>query len=333
MKFYPRDWRGDQALRVVSLSARGLWIEMLCAMHEASPYGHLLVGGQPVSDAALARLVGTNVEEVQALLVELGDAGVFRRTRGGVIYSKRMTDDHKRSVAGRKAKETALREVSENAEENPAPSRPPSRPPTTQKPESRRQNKEEDADASFVAGKPDDVRTAFDEWNALAERCGLPKAKLLDDGRRKAIRSRLAAGGLAAWRSALAEVERSSHCRGENDRHWRADLDFVCQPKSWRRLLEGSYTGGEAATAGAASLAAIPKFPNAAIRAYVVDHKSEGWAVSFLDTCAYAEAPDGRTITAPNSFVAGKLRADVPALEQRGIRILVQTEAMPRSVA
>lgn len=24
MKFYPRDWRGDQALRAVSLTARGL---------------------------------------------------------------------------------------------------------------------------------------------------------------------------------------------------------------------------------------------------------------------------------------------------------------------
>ena len=37
IKFYPRDWRGDQALRVVSLAARGLWIEMLSIMHEGQP--------------------------------------------------------------------------------------------------------------------------------------------------------------------------------------------------------------------------------------------------------------------------------------------------------
>jgi hypothetical protein len=36
-------------------------------------------------------------------------------------------------------------------------------------------------------------------------------------------------------------VERSRHCRGENDRGWKADLDFVCQQRSWRRLLEGAY--------------------------------------------------------------------------------------------
>lgn len=137
MKFYPRDWRGDQALRLVSLTARGLWIEMLCLMHEATPYGHLLIGGQPLSDAALARIVGSGAEEVQALLVELSDAGVFRRTRAGVIYSKRMTDDQKRSIEGRKAKLEAL----EKAKENPRPSRgaprPPSSPPPTQKPDTR----------------------------------------------------------------------------------------------------------------------------------------------------------------------------------------------------
>ncbi|WP_454760622.1 hypothetical protein [Caulobacter segnis] len=97
MKFYPRDWRGDQALRVVSLSARGLWIEMICIMHEATPYGHSMVGDQPLAESALARVVGASVEEIQAMLVELSAAGVLRRTRAGVIFSKRMTDDHKRS--------------------------------------------------------------------------------------------------------------------------------------------------------------------------------------------------------------------------------------------
>ncbi|WP_454762357.1 hypothetical protein [Caulobacter segnis] len=133
MKFYPRDWRGDQALRVVSLSARGLWIEMICIMHEATPYGHLMVGDQPLAESALARVVGASVEEIQAMLVELSAAGVLRRTRAGVIFSKRMTDDHKRSKEGRKAKVEALEKSGKNRQ----PSRCPSRPPTTQKPDAR----------------------------------------------------------------------------------------------------------------------------------------------------------------------------------------------------
>lgn len=165
MKFYPRDWRGDQALRLVSLPARGLWIEMMCLMHEATPYGHLLVAGQPLSDAALARVVGSSAEEVQALLVELRAAGVCRHTRAGVVYSKRMTDDHKKSEEGRRAKLEAL----ENTKGNPPPSRggarPPKPNPSTQKADTRA--KVEGAyspstlseQTSFLG--PEEVRAAF----------------------------------------------------------------------------------------------------------------------------------------------------------------------------
>lgn len=91
------------------------------------------------------------------------------------------------------------------------------------------------------ARPPADVETAFEAWNELARRLGLPVAKVLDEGRRRSIRKRLAEGGLEAWTQALRAIAASRHCRGGNDRKWRADLDFVCQPKSWRRLLEGFY--------------------------------------------------------------------------------------------
>ena len=103
MKFYPRDWRGDQALRAVSISARGLWVEMLCIMHEASPYGHLVLGGRDVSNDELARMSGAGAEGVGDILSELESAGVFSRTRKGVIYSRRMVKDKARSEKGRKA--------------------------------------------------------------------------------------------------------------------------------------------------------------------------------------------------------------------------------------
>lgn len=89
----------------------------------------------------------------------------------------------------------------------------------------------------------DDEREAFRSYNEMANRLGLPVARKLDEARRKAIRRRLQDGGLDAWHRALSAVSVSPHCRGENDRGWRADLDFICQPKSWRRLLEGSYGG------------------------------------------------------------------------------------------
>lgn len=204
IKFYPRDWRGDHALRVVSLAARGLWMEMLCVMHEASPYGHLMVADQPVKADALARIVGFSVEEVQALLVELSAAGVFRRTRGDVIYSKRMTDDHKRSIEGRKAKLEALGKLKGNS----PPSSPPPRDPTTQKAEARGKVEAHQGASTLTEAKndfigPKEVRDAFQAklgddwcrsyvdpctWQDVPERALIPAtrtaaAKLVGEGR------------------------------------------------------------------------------------------------------------------------------------------------------
>lgn len=101
LKFYPADWQADQALRLCSLGARGLWVECIAIMHRARPYGHLLINGQPVTDTQLAVLVGASPEQVTDALCELGTAGVFSRTKKGVIYSRRMVRDEKKARISR----------------------------------------------------------------------------------------------------------------------------------------------------------------------------------------------------------------------------------------
>jgi len=132
MKFYPSNWRGDQALRAVSIAARGLWIECLCVMHEAKPYGHLLLNGEPVDDGTLARMTGASVDEVSALMAELRKAGVFSVTREGAIFSRRMTKDHALASKGRKAVQKRWAQASEK-------NRSPNTDPTTKKIEARSQ--------------------------------------------------------------------------------------------------------------------------------------------------------------------------------------------------
>lgn len=95
VKFYFDKWRNDPGLRVCSLAARGLWMELLCTMHNATPYGHLVVNFRPLSERDVVQLVGTSsVKEVKKLLRELRDAGVFSETSDGVIYSRRQVRDH-----------------------------------------------------------------------------------------------------------------------------------------------------------------------------------------------------------------------------------------------
>jgi hypothetical protein len=132
MKWYPSDWRSDPRLRMCSLAARGLWIEMLSLMHEAKPYGHLLVSGLAPSDTQLGVLTGVPPEQIPALVGELESAVVFSRTQKGVIYSRRMTRDFKKASEGRKSAKRRWDQPSENKDENTAPNGPPIGSPTTQ---------------------------------------------------------------------------------------------------------------------------------------------------------------------------------------------------------
>ncbi len=102
VKFYTSDWRSDPALRMCSLAARGLWIEMICIMHEATPYGHLLVNGHSPTETQLGVLVGAPPEQIAAMLGELETAGVFSRTRAGVIYSRKLARMAKKTATARK---------------------------------------------------------------------------------------------------------------------------------------------------------------------------------------------------------------------------------------
>ena len=102
MKFHPADRRSDPALRPCSLAARGSWIECVAIMHRARPCGHLLIDGRPVTDTPLAVSVGAPPERIPALVRDPSSAGVFSRTRKGVIYSRRMTRDEKKARISRK---------------------------------------------------------------------------------------------------------------------------------------------------------------------------------------------------------------------------------------
>lgn len=82
---------------------------------------------------------------------------------------------------------------------------------------------------------------AFSEFQGTAERAKIPVPRQLTADRRRKLEARLREHGLDGWREACRKLEASSFCRGSNERGWVADLDFLLQPKSLNRLLEGGY--------------------------------------------------------------------------------------------
>jgi hypothetical protein len=92
-QFYPGDYRRDTALRLCSIAARGLWWDLVCLMHEGEPYGHLTVGGKPMSDEDAARMVQVDLKTYRRLLAELESRNVASRSGDGAVYSRRMVRD------------------------------------------------------------------------------------------------------------------------------------------------------------------------------------------------------------------------------------------------
>jgi hypothetical protein len=102
LKFFPSDWLGDELLRMCSLAAHGLLAALMCVMHKAVPYGHVLVNGRVPTDTELARLVGARgVGELRRLRSELLKHGVLSVTEEGILYSRRMVRTASRSSVGR----------------------------------------------------------------------------------------------------------------------------------------------------------------------------------------------------------------------------------------
>lgn len=92
-QFYPKDWRDETSLRLCSMAARGLWIDLMCLMHSCENYGYLEAAGEPMTAEQIARLVGEPPKDVRAWLAELTRHNVCSIDQRGVMYSRRMVRD------------------------------------------------------------------------------------------------------------------------------------------------------------------------------------------------------------------------------------------------
>ncbi len=98
-QFYPGDYLRDMRLRQCSAESRGVWMDMLCLMHQGLPYGHLRDESGDIAIKSLARLVGLSPSQLGKCLSELESHGVFSRDEKGGIFSRRMARDEEIRLA------------------------------------------------------------------------------------------------------------------------------------------------------------------------------------------------------------------------------------------
>jgi hypothetical protein len=99
IKFYVRDWQADSELRMCSLEARGLWIELICIMHTAKRRGYLETPqGLPLDDVQTSRLIGVDKGDLYRCKEELILHGVVSvEEETGLIYCRRMIKEESKA--------------------------------------------------------------------------------------------------------------------------------------------------------------------------------------------------------------------------------------------
>lgn len=273
-------WRGDEGLRMCSLAARGLWIDLLSVMHGCDPYGHLAIKGRAPSNRQIASLVGmTSEKEVGELLLELEDNGVLSRTDDGIIYSRRLVRDNASRQKGKAygsmggnpmlvgAKGKPLNQaiandvndqdngkVNHDNRDDIALGLTPPVIPEKEKEE----EKEEEVHSlrSCLEKTPPETEDRLRPGQALAEAmriwnevCGARLAKVTKatDTRRDIFKRRFRddfGEDWEAWRRYCQRISVSpflTNETGQNKFGWKADFDFVLEPKNLAKITEGTW--------------------------------------------------------------------------------------------
>lgn len=85
------------------------------------------------------------------------------------------------------------------------------------------------------------VQEAQEGWNTLAESHGLAKVVRLTDQRRRKVQAQAKRFPVADWVNVFAKISQSPFLKGENDRGWRCDFDFILSEQNFIKILEGKY--------------------------------------------------------------------------------------------
>ena len=102
---------------------------------------------------------------------------------------------------------------------------------------------EDKANKPEISNKPQQLA---DRYNAICT--NLPRVVRLTDKRRRAVRLIYGKGYTPEQLDeAFRRAQASSFCAGQNDRHWKADFDWLLNENNLVKVLEGKYDNPAAA--------------------------------------------------------------------------------------
>jgi hypothetical protein len=181
-----------------------------------------------MSAALLEKLLnaGTPVALVAEVAAELARAQAAQE----LLEERRAKDRQRKRVPRNSTESTESAEFHDKGSLEVSPPEPPLPEPSKISPLSPPKIEEDRVD-------PEDVLEA---WNVMAEDAGLPKAKMTPERRRK-LNTFVKRHPVDDITEAIWAVPKSRFLCGENDRGWKANIDFFLQPSSFTKIQERSF--------------------------------------------------------------------------------------------
>jgi uncharacterized protein YdaU (DUF1376 family) len=237
-KFYHGDWlAGTAALNVVE---RGVYVTLIALMYDRAsplPEGPLL-----------ARQCGATHKQFASALALLIEAGKILRVENG-LWNHRVEEELSKSdfLSQKAAEAVAEREAKKIQQKQRPKSKSDDRNGEVRSSSQISESESDIREESPVVPKDDFEKQAVDGWNTLAAEMKLPTVQKFDTSRRKKVRLRLEeCGGIIGWNDMLLTVRKSPHLLGmtpakDGGAPWRADFDWIVEPKNFTKVMEGNY--------------------------------------------------------------------------------------------
>jgi hypothetical protein len=98
------DWAGDLEVRRLTVSERGLWIDLLCLAAVGKPTGYVCdQRGNPLSNEEIGRFANASPTEVESLIAGILEKGAASRDRTGRLFNRRMVRQAEKAAVKRAA--------------------------------------------------------------------------------------------------------------------------------------------------------------------------------------------------------------------------------------
>lgn len=189
-------------------------------------------GSYDVTPRRVAAILGEPLATIENVIAAFDELGM---TAEGAVTSWRkrqfQSDDSKERVA--KHREKKRRETANVTVGNGDATAPDT--------ETETYKKSSNEDSSVGTDPPLSKMEILEAWDRRMVPLGFPAVRKMTAQRERQLKARLKDSTIEDWQRAMDALERSPFLRGDNDRGWRADFDFLLQPKSFTKLIEGAY--------------------------------------------------------------------------------------------